>query len=317
MKKLTRKSLLMWGVAGGTGALLLAAWVMAGPGSVQGQPAVAIAGPTMPYDELPPEMTLQATIRDFRGSDETGGHPDFETFAGPRATVGLLSDQLGDDGKPIVVSLMGSLIDQEYTNAAGEAIGPAMFDPSKGDKAGSLTPRTSKQITSLSSFNSWYNDVAGTNISKPLNIILKRTPGSPVYVFDSATDSPYLERGGFFPIDKDLYGDYDTWGHNFHFTTEVAADFVYEKGKGHMFKFTGDDDLWVYIGGHLVMDLGGLHPRREQVVELDRLTWLTDGEVYQFKIFHAERHTVQSNFRIETTILFRLIAKPPVSNLWD
>ena len=47
--------------------------------------------------------------------------------------------------------------------------------------------------------------------------------------------------------------------------------------------------------------LGGLHSAVEDSIEMDSLG-LTLGETYPMDIFHAERHTNESNFRIETTI---------------
>ena len=71
------------------------------------------------------------------------------------------------------------------------------------------------------------------------------------------------------------------------------------------------------INGKLVIDLGGLHPRREQTVNLNDLGFLENGSSYRFKIFHAERRTSESNFRMETTIQFRAVEPPVTSALFD
>ena len=46
---------------------------------------------------------------------------------------------------------------------------------------------------------------------------------------------------------------------------------------------------------------------------LDRLVWLEDGHDYTLKIFHAERHTTGSNFKIDTTIRFKVVQPPAAS----
>jgi fibro-slime domain-containing protein len=91
--------------------------------------------------------------------------------------------------------------------------------------------------------------------------------------------------------------------HNFFFTTEIHTKFEYKGGE--VFTFIGDDDLWLFINDKLAIDLGGLHPAKTGTVNLDAKAaelGITKGQTYHMDIFHAERHTTDSNFRIETTI---------------
>ncbi len=277
----------------------------------------AAVGYAQSNDQLPDSIVIDATIRDFRAKWDPGGHPDFESFGGT-TTVGLVADQLDADGKPVAKDLRGFRISAEYRDAQGHNINPFMYDPALGDVQGSLTDGPSSNgFTSAESFAQWYRDIPGVNLSKVVPLTLHRIPNTNRYVFDSATDEPFHSAGGFFPINDDLYGNYASTGKNFHFTTEIATEFVYNAADAPTFKFTGDDDVWVFIDGKLVIDLGGLHPKREQYLDLSRLDWLVDGQTYSLHIFHAERHTTASNFRIETTLQLHNINMPTVSGLYD
>ncbi len=141
-------------------------------------------------------------------------------------------------------------------------------------------------------FKQWYSDVSGVNEAFPITIPLSQTqPG--LFVYDNAN---------FFPIDNMGSGNQGR-SHNYHFTTEIHTRFKYNGGE--VFTFRGDDDLWAFVNGKLAIDLGGLHTPKTQTINFDQRAaelGLTKGETYAMDIFHAERKTVMSNFRIETSI---------------
>jgi fibro-slime domain-containing protein len=121
-----------------------------------------------------------------------------------------------------------------------------------------------------------------------------------------ANGNTVYESTSFFPIDdvptaEPGFKDGGGVEHNFHFTFELNTTFVYKGGE--VFSFSGDDDLWVFINDQLVVDVGGVHPPAYADVNLDSLG-LTAGQQYPLSVFHAERHTGASNFKITTSIQF-------------
>jgi len=93
--------------------------------------------------------------------------------------------------------------------------------------------------------------------------------------------------------------------HNFHFTTEGVLWFRYEADTSARVEVTGDDDVWVFINRRLAIDLGGVHVPSVGTVALDATTApdfaLTPGNLYELRVFHAERKIEGSTLRLTVT----------------
>jgi fibro-slime domain-containing protein len=154
---------------------------------------------------------------------------------------------------------------------------------------------TQGTTTTKENFDQWYRDVPGINMTFEKTIPLTPDLARPgVWVFDS---------DAFYPLGND-----EGWGnqyldHNQDFTTEIHVSFPYKGGE--TFTFRGDDDLFLFVNGHLAVDLGGVHDALTGTIDLDARAaelGLQIGRTYQMDIFQAERHCCQSTFHLETTL---------------
>jgi fibro-slime domain-containing protein len=262
-------------------------------------------------------QTLPVVFRDFKPYGSPGGHDDFEASArGIKNSdgslfqgwndigCGLVEATLGADGKPRAftgtpdkndgITLPG-LVGRQQRVVSGSGCYPNTGDCNVGTcMKWSITP-ISYSIKSAMTFNQWYNTTAGVNQELKGEIPLVETPpGSGVSVYDTSA---------FFPIDGQGFGNTPGQSHNYHFTTEIHVKFTYSRGQ--KFTFRGDDDLWIFVNGKLALDVGGQHQALIGEIDFDAQAaalGITAGSSYPMDIFHAERQTTESNFRIETNI---------------
>jgi fibro-slime domain-containing protein len=141
----------------------------------------------------------------------------------------------------------------------------------------------------------WYATIPGVSTAYVVDFWLE--PVGQSFVLDSSR---------FFPLDgvgsaESTQTDDDGQPRNFGFTTELHTSFRYAGGE--IFTFRGDDDVFVFVDGKLVVDIGGVHGPTEGTVVIDQLG-LTKDSVYTLDLFQAERNPTGSNFRIETTLDF-------------
>ena len=204
---------------------------------------------------------------------------------------GIVKDYLGSDGLPIPT--YSSTADSSMNGIDYQSQAVIGHDPVQVDD----------------NFYRWFHEVDGKS---------KRIDSEITFTRDGNTNKYTYGGRQIFPLDDEPFSSSDTttkrMGHNFHFTAHLSVPIKTNLSGNEIFEFSGDDDVWVFLNGQLVLDLGGVHSAEDGTFVIntdgsvtttvrDMPTYTTqldlhEGQVVKLDFFYAERNTSEANTKM-------------------
>lgn len=239
--------------------------------------------PVMMFDWLhgtDGDIKRDGTVEGTNGDPINGVSADFGSGGCAHHTLGMVEPILGPNGVPVPAANFPETC--QATTHIAQWFLPEVITQKNGQPVTNATCR-SIELT-LDNDGLWLGQKDN------------RSPEGGLFLLD---DFQYLDAERTIP--NPYFDNISNGGkrHNYGFTMKIQASFEYIPGQ--YFEFFGDDDVWVFINNRLVVDIGGQHQQVSGAVDLDTLG-LEEGHNYPFHIFYAERHTVESNFKMKTSI---------------
>ena len=132
------------------------------------------------------------------------------------------------------------------------------------------------KVTKRVSGNEWYSYDSATDKNRSLDIANRQ-----IRNYNNEVKGCQNESGGknaaagYYPFNQSQPGDMSNitncFGTRFDIDYAMPDKTGVVNGEEMQFNFTGDDDMWIYIDGHLVLDLGGSHAKASGSINLAKM----------------------------------------------
>lgn len=126
-----------------------------------------------------------------------------------------------------------------------------------------------------------------------------------VQVLDQKRDDGDGVKPGFFPYNTASDGDSTSLNYGFGVKLEIPFNMTSDgkiNGQDIVFNFSGDDDVWVFIDGELVLDIGGAHGEVTGSINFDKQYATVSGVKKNAAAFESRNYWYVTDNNISTNV---------------